>query len=334
MKANGSATAWQETETRPHQLRDEVLSAFRETPRRLPSKLLYDQRGSMLFDCLCTLPEYYPARAEAETVERHAGEIAAMLGPACTLFASGARDGRSAQAFWDCRDDGRSRMSLKEHLWHLRGSNEATSHQHLRIVFHQSRLPPDAQAQRRIVYLPWCIVGSLRPSEINQLFAAAEKLYGQNGGVLLSLDLTRDARVLEQAYNDRLGIAAAFNLNILERLNRELDCNFNLRWFQHRAFYDLRRRRTEMQVVSLRDQTVSIGGLCISLKAYETIQTARYYRNGLPGLARLAEASGLRVKRVWFHEQGRFTVQYLEKAESCTTKDGRIREIGCPPSAR
>ena len=103
------------------------------------------------------------------------------------------------------------------------------------------------------------------------------------------------------------------------------DADFNLRWFQHRAFYDARGRRTERQLVSLRDQAVSIGGLRITLKAYETIRTARYSQNLLPGFSRLAEASGLRVKRGWFHAQG-FTVQYLEpvaleKEASCTTKE-------------
>lgn len=158
----------------------------------------------------------------------------------------------------------------------------------------------------------------------------AGKLCGCNGGILLGLDLTRDARALEQAYNDRLGIAAAFNLNILERLNRELDADFNLRWFQHRAFYDLAHGGTEMQLVSLRDQKVCLDGLSISFREYETIQTARYYLHK-PDFAPLAAASGLRVERVWMDDRETFSIQYLEPIVPCRSKSHKANNQSRTP---
>lgn len=119
-------------------------------------------------------------------------------------------------------------------------------------------------------------------------------------------------RAVEQTYNDRLGITAAFNLNILERLNREFDAHFNLRWFQHRVFCDQNRGRAELQLVSLRSQNIRIGGDAISLGAYETIRTARYFQYSPREFARLAESAGLQIEQVWMDEQRLCSVQYLE----------------------
>jgi uncharacterized SAM-dependent methyltransferase len=146
------------------------------------------------------------------------------------------------------------------------------------------------------------MVCSLPPAEMERTLTIAGELCGCNGGILLGLNLTQDARALEQAYNDRLGIAAAFNLNILERLNRELDADFNL--------HDLAHGGTEMQLVSLRDQKVCLDGLSISFREYETIQTARYYLHK-PDFAPLAAASGLRGERVWMDDRNH-SIQYLE----------------------
>jgi len=187
----------------------------------------------MLFDCLCTLPEFYPVRAEMEILERHAAEITALLGFDCTLVARKVGNGQNTKNFLERGDEGA--RPLMEYLWPPQGRSEVATHQRLRVLSDRSRSPAGTEAQRRIIYLPWCLVGNRSPAEIEQTLAEAEELCGGNGGILLSLDLTWDVRALDQAYNDRLGIAAAFNLNILERLNRELDADFNLRWFQHRA---------------------------------------------------------------------------------------------------
>jgi L-histidine Nalpha-methyltransferase len=297
--------------TDPRRLHDEVLSALSDTPRTLPSQLLFDERGSMLFDCLCTLPEFYPVRAEMEILERHGGEITALLGLDRSLIAKKLGNGQKTKAtkFLDRREEGDA--PLMEYLWRSSGRSEVATHQRLRIISDPPRSPTGTKTGRRIIYLPWSLVGNLSPAEIEHTLAEAEELCGGNGGILLGLDLTQDVRALGNAFNDRLGIAAAFNLNVLERLNREFDGDFNLRWFQHRAFYDSKHGRTEMQLVSLRDQEVYIDGLSIFLREYETIQTAHYYQHTLPDFARLAEASGLRVEHVWMDERECFSVHYV-----------------------
>ena len=323
MPINTSSSAWlwqgREASPEPQRLRDEVLSGLAKVPKALPSKLLYDERGSLLFDCLSTLPEYYPIRTEIEILEQYKREIAAVLGPDCVLIANGNGDNRKLLS--GCQEEVRSHIPIDEHLWMLGGRSQVTTRQGLRVVpgygedtRRRSRLPCGSEAERRIIHLAGSTFGNLPPREARQLLEAAEELGGPKGGILIGVDLKKDVKTLEQAYNDRLGITAAFNLNILERLNRELDADFNLRWFQHRAFYDSKHGRTEMQLVSLRDQDVCIDGAGISLRAYETIQTAYYYQYALPDFARLAKASGVEVRSVWMDEQRLFSVQYLESA--------------------
>jgi L-histidine Nalpha-methyltransferase len=310
--SSSSALVWEDSETGVQRLRDEVLSGLSAAPKTLPSKLHFDERGSMLFDCLCTLPEFYPARAEMKILEHYAIEITEVLGLDSTLVLKELTRRQRAMEILGSREERPSRLTLREYLWSAKGWSEATIHQRLRTVSGQSRSSAGTHGPRKILYLPWFVVGSLSPAEMEQTLAAAGKLCGGNGGILLGIDLTRDLRALEQVYNDRLGIAAAFNLNILERLNRELDADFNLRWFQHRAFHDAAHGVTEMQLVSLRDQKACLDGLSIFFREYETIQTARYYLHSLPDFSRRAEASRLRVEYVWTDERETFSVQCLK----------------------
>ncbi len=137
------------------------------------------------------------------------------------------------------------------------------------------------------------------------------ELCGRDGGLLLGIDLQKDPRVIEAAYNDRRGVTAAFNRNILVRINRELGADFDLDQFAHRALYDAAKGRIEMHLVSRRDQVVRVGGVPFFFAAGESIHTENSYKYSLPALTDLAEAGGFAVERVWTDERQYFSVAYL-----------------------
>lgn len=322
MEAKCSALVCPQSQTSPisgpwgelKALRDEVLSGLSEYPKALPSKLLFDERGVLLLDCLSSMPEYYPIRAEIEILERYAGEIVAAVGPEAAMMAG--RSGDAGEDFSSCRGKGGSRIPIDRYLGTVEGWNGLR--QPLRVVSgsgeHSRQLSPSsgAEAKRLVLYLQGATCCKLPPRETQHLLKTSAQSCGPNGGILIGVDLKKDVKIIERTYNDRLGIAAAFNLNILERLNRELGSNFNLRWFQHRVVCDERHGRTELQLVSLRDQRVCIGGTEVSLRAYETIRTAQYYQYTLERFARLANAAKVQVQRVWMDEARLFSLQYLK----------------------
>ena len=131
--------------------------------------------------------------------------------------------------------------------------------------------------------------------------------------MLIGVDLEKDPAVLHSAYNDKEGVTAAFNLNLLERINRELDCDFHLEQFQHYAFYNPRERRVEMHLVSQRDQSVHLNGETISFVQGESIWTESSYKYNLDRFEQMAATAGFKVEQVWMDERQWFSVQYLVK---------------------
>src|SRR5262249_40824994 len=161
------------------------------------------------------------------------------------------------------------------------------------------------------VYFSGSTVGNFGPAEATALLAGITRLCGPGGGLLIGVDLKKGRAILEAAYNDRRGVTAAFNLNLLARLNRELGADFELSRFRHHAFYNEGPGRIEMHLVSLGSQTVRVGGAAFDLADGETICTEYSYKYGLDDFRALAARAGLTVEQVWTDEKGLFSVQYL-----------------------
>ena len=164
---------------------------------------------------------------------------------------------------------------------------------------------------RRVVYFPGSTLGNFAPEKAIALLQQTAQLCGRGGGLLLGIDLRKDPRVIEAAYNDRRGVTAAFNCNILVRINRELGANFDVEQFAHRAFYNAAKGRIEMHLVSRGDQIVRVGGTRFFFTAGESIHTENCYKYSLPALADVAEAGGFDVEQVWTDERQYFSVSYL-----------------------
>jgi dimethylhistidine N-methyltransferase len=170
---------------------------------------------------------------------------------------------------------------------------------------------PKRSSERAVVYFPGSTIGNFDPLPAKLFLEHVAGVCGPGGGLLIGVDLKKDPLVLHRAYNDSLGVTAAFNLNLLERVNRELNCDFRRDWFQHYAFYNPRESRVELHLVSLREQTVHVDNVGIPFVEGESIWTESSYKFTLDEFEQMALAAGFKVERAWTDEQQWFSVQYL-----------------------
>ncbi len=325
-------------------LREEVLQGLRRARKRIPSKYFYDARGSALFEKICDLDEYYLTRAELEIMKRHAGEMSAALGRRCFLIEYGSGSGRKTRLLLERLVDPAAYVPIDISGAVLRASAIAiaAANPALEVIpicadYTQpvKLKPPRLQAARRAIYFPGSTIGNFTRSQARVFLARASAQVGAAGGMLIGTDLKKDARVLEAAYDDREGVTAAFNMNLLARANREMGADFHLSRFHHRAFYDRRRGRIEMHLVSMVRQSVRVADEVFLFNAGESILTEYSYKYSVRGFTALARQAGLRVRRCWTDPARRFAVYYLTPsgAASAMRKDASIASAGSSAAA-
>ena len=321
-------------EPRDH-LGEEVLEGLRRARKRIPSKYFYDARGSELFEQICDLDEYYLTRAELEIMQRHAGEMGAALGPRCSLIEYGSGSGRKTRLLLEQLAEPAAYVPIDISDTALRASASAiaAAHPSLDVIpvcadyTRPVHLPAASlRAARRAIYFPGSTIGNFTRSQAWGFLTRASALVGAEGGMLIGADLKKDARALEAAYDDRNGVTAAFNLNLLTRANRELGADFHPGRFRHRAFYDRRIGRIEMHLVSVVKQSVHIGDEVFRFDAGESILTEYSYKYSVRDFTALARRAGLTVRRCWTDHAGRFAVYYLTSSGSASAVqiDARI----------
>jgi dimethylhistidine N-methyltransferase len=301
--------------------RRDVLRGLAGPRKELPCKYFYDAEGSRLFEEICELPEYYLTRCELGILERHAGTMAGLLGPRCALIEYGSGSGRKTRLLLDHLHDPAAYVPVDINKDFLLQSAEALagSYPGLEVVpvcadfTRPFEVPALRQAAaRRGVYFSGSTIGNFGPPEAVALLRNIVRLVGPGGGLLIGIDLKKDARILEPAYNDSRGVTAAFNLNLLARINRELGGDFRLERFRHHAFYDAPHGRIEMQLVSREEQSVRIGDEVFAFAEGEAIHTEYSYKYGLEEFAGMAARAGLRRDEVWTDERGLYSVQFCE----------------------
>jgi len=301
----------------------EVLACLGAPPRSIPSKYLYDAAGSALFDRICELDEYYLTRTEAAILRTHGEAMLSELGADSLLIEYGSGSSLKTRILLDQARDLRAYVPVdisKEHLLQSARALEVR-YPDLEIVpvcadyTSDYELPKfDPPERRRVVYFPGSTIGNLTPDDAVAFLAHARVVAGSGGGLLIGVDLHKDAATIEAAYDDAEGISAEFAFNVLDRMNRELDANFAREAFRYRARYDPDAPRVEMALVSRRAQRVQVGGSEIRLASDEAIRTEWSCKYTLAGFAALAERARLEVRTVWTDEDDRFSVQYLAVA--------------------
>jgi dimethylhistidine N-methyltransferase len=298
----------------------EVLIGLRKPQKELPSKYFYDERGSKLFERICELKEYYITRIEASIMQAHIEEIVELIGPQVLVIEHGCGNCEKVRFLMDHLHDPVAFIPIdisKEQL--LQVSRELDSiYPQLQVLpvcadyTGNFELPiPKRESKRTVVYFPGSTISNFDPIPVEHFLEHVANLCRSNGALLIGVDLKKDPAVLHDAYNDGEGLTAAFNLNLLERINRELGCDFQLDAFEHYAFYNPRESRVEMHLISRKNQVVRINGETISFLKGESIWTESSYKYNVDEFKRMAAVAGFRVERVWVDERQWFSVQYL-----------------------
>ncbi|WP_442482964.1 L-histidine N(alpha)-methyltransferase [Aeoliella sp. SH292] len=303
--------------------RKDVIQGLRMPQKTLPSKYFYDQRGSELFDQICELPEYYPTRTEVEIMRQHAAEIGERIGPNSMIIELGS--GSSMKTSWLLENTPRPVAYVPVDICreHLAAAAARIAKQFVEIEvapicadFSTPFLLPvtETRIARRVVYFPGSTIGNFRPESARQLLKQMAKLVGKNGAMVIGYDLDKDPRVLERAYDDAAKVTAEFNKNLLRRINNELDADFAMDKFHHRALYNPVQHRVEMHLVSGQEQRVAVDGEEFDFASGESIRTELSHKYRINQFGRLAQAAGFGEGTVWTDPQQQFAVGYYPVA--------------------
>ena len=305
----------------PTQLSEAVLAGLRKSPKQLSPVWFYDELGSVLFDQICELPEYYVTRTELAIMQEHAAEMGQHIGPHAALIEYGSGTSLKTRLLLDHLELPSIYVPVDIARTHLLDAAGALARDYpaLRIApvcadFTQPfELPAHAAvANRRVVYFPGSTIGNFEADAARQLLRSIHTLVGSGGAAFIGVDLKKDPRVLERAYNDSAGVTAEFNLNALRHLNRELGTDFHIDAFKHEACWVEAHSRIEMHLVSREDQTVHVGEDTISIRRGERLLTECCHKYTLESFAQLAAGAGFQTERVWTDAQSLFSVQLLQ----------------------
>jgi dimethylhistidine N-methyltransferase len=304
------------------EFQDSVLRGLASTPKTLPCKFFYDAEGSRLFDRICELPEYYPTRTECTLLAARARDIAELVGPGAELVEFGSGAGIKVRLLLAALDAPSAYVPVDISRGHLiqAASSLAEDFPGLRIVpvcadyTQPFSLPQLAglPGRRKVGFFPGSTIGNFTPADATSFLRQAARLLGHGSMMIVGADLPKDEAILHAAYNDPAGVTAAFNLNLLRRINRELDADFAMDAFRHDAFWNAGESRIEMHLVSRIRQSVHIAGCTFDFAAGETIHTENSYKYGLGAFEKLAHAAGYITAAAWTDADALFSIHVLK----------------------
>jgi dimethylhistidine N-methyltransferase len=298
----------------------DVIAGLSSNPRTLPCKYFYDARGAALFQKICELPEYYVTRTEIDILERNRADIASQLGPNIELIGLGTGAGTKTRILIEALESPAVYIPVDISDKQLRESTAL-----FRKVFPKLEILPVCadylqpvvlpstrhKPARNVVYFPGSTIGNFEPDEALQFLGRVANVCRDNGGLLIGVDLKKKQDVLEAAYNDRAGVTAQFNLNLLARVNRELGADFDLECWRHRAIYNSDAGRIEMHLISDIDQFVHIDQHKFHFRRGEKIITEFSYKYSPDEFAALAGKAGFDFVRMWTDAEHLFGIFYF-----------------------
>lgn len=298
----------------------DVLSGLARPQKAIPPKYFYDEAGSRLFEAICELPEYYPTRTEIALMQAHSGDIAARLEQGLQLieFGSGAST-KTRLLIEALRPVNYVPIDISDSALHEACERLHAAYPALRInavcadftrALHlrPSIVSSDAAA---VVYFPGSTIGNFTRAAAQDFLRNVAVMLGDDGTLLIGVDLKKDRALLEAAYDDAQGVTARFNLNLLARMNRELGADFRVEKFRHRALYDETLGRVEMHLESLAAQTVRIGGRYFDFRCGETIHTEISCKYGVAEFQELGRAAGFDPLDIWTDAGRLFSVHLM-----------------------
>lgn len=296
-----------------------VIEGLSRAQKTLPCQYFYDARGSSLFEEITQLPEYYPTRTEIGILEACASEIVEGFSSGDVLLEFGSGSSIKTEILLDRIADrvvyvplDVSEAALADAAARLAERYPALEIRPIVADFSKLVTLPDEFSSSRITgFFPGSTIGNLAPKEAVGLLSNFRKVLGQNGRLIIGVDLKKDPRVLIRAYNDAAGVTADFNLNLLVRINRELGGTFDPETFHHKAIYNPRAGRIEMHLVTDRAQDIIACGRPFHFAPGESIHTENSYKYTVPEFRDLAEKAGWKTNRVWTDADDQFSVHEL-----------------------
>ena len=291
-------------------LRDDVLTGLAASPKSIPPKYFYDAAGCRLFEAICAQPEYVLCRTEQTLMAARMPDIAAAIGPVDAIVEPGAGDCIKVRRLLDAlhpanlvvMDIAGAPLAAAAEPLARDYPDLAVTALGMDFIHDLEAATPYLPEGRRLVYYPGSSIGNFPPDAATALLARFRRLAGEDGQLLIGFDLKKDPQRLHAAYNDAAGVTAAFNLNLLARLNRELGADFDLTRFQHYAFYNPMAGRIEMHLVSLAEQDVNIAGQRVHFALGETLHTEHSYKFRCDEFSSLAKTAGWSLAGEWQHE--------------------------------
>ena len=297
----------------------DVIAGLTARPKRLSPKYFYDQAGAQLFEDITALPEYYLTRCELEVLRERAPEMARFFPAGSALIEFGSGSSKKVRILLEAAPtiaayipvDISSEMLVQE-AEELRRDYPRLAVLPVEADFTQPfSLPAQAADMAHTGFFPGSTIGNFEPHEACAFLRHAGRMLGRGAALIIGVDLVKDAKILNAAYNDAAGLTAKFNLNLLARINRELDGDFDLASFDHHAFYNRERHRIEMHLVSKKRQKVSVAGRVIEFRAGEAIHTENSYKYTLEYFTALARGSGWTPVAAWSDAGANFSIHAL-----------------------
>lgn len=298
---------------------NEVWQGLSESQKTLPPKFFYDETGSKLFDQICKLEEYYPTRTEMAILETHAEEIASLCGDNVSLIELGSGSSKKIRILLDAMKPS-AYLPLDISKDHLISSSHQLAEDYPWLEVHAAcvdystawKLPYQSGLGKRVAFFPGSSIGNFNPENALNLLKEVAQLVGKNGDLLVGVDRIKADKILNAAYNDSKGITAKFNLNLLTRINNDLNANFNVEQFKHHAFFNQKLNRIEMHLISTVAQSVEIAGKTFNFEKDETIHTENSYKYSYDSFLELAAKAGFKCRQHWSDDQDWFSVFLLE----------------------
>jgi len=302
--------------SQPELFRQDVLAGLSMRRKTLPCRWLYDERGSELFEQITQLEEYYPTRVETGILRLNAGEIAGFVGKGATLIEYGAGAGLKTEILIAALEAPRlyvpvdiSGDFLDQAVISLRHRFPAIGIWPIVADFTEDfEIPAGIPLKGRSAFFPGSTIGNLDHAETISFLRRVHRHVGARGTAVIGADLTRDVRTLLAAYNDGQGVTAAFNSNLLARINRELDGDFRLERFAHEARWNKGNSAVEMHLVSLENQTVAVAGQRFDFDTGESIHTETSRKYTIPFVSALVESAGWYIDEMWTDPRQSFGV--------------------------
>jgi dimethylhistidine N-methyltransferase len=319
MAARSQAALRKAAEMPAAALADEIIAGLTAKPKRIPPKYFYDETGAQLFEAITETPEYYPTRCEIAILRDRADEIARFIPSGAAVVEFGSGSSRKARLLMAAAPtiaayvpvDLSSQMLIRE-AQELGRDRPGLAVLPLDADFTLPfSLPPEVTQLPRAGFFPGSTIGNFEPHEACAFLRHAGRMLGSGAALIIGVDLVKDAGILNAAYNDAAGITARFNLNLLARINRELNANFDLASFSHHAFYNSERNRIEMHLASNKRQKVKVAGRVIEFRSGETIHTENSYKYTLDSFSALARGSGWSPLAAWTDAGANFSVHAL-----------------------